>query len=216
MKKVATALFYLVGLALAVVVISRWQINGIGSLIWLVMAFGISAIRAPFAKRSAQNEIQEKRSTSMEAALLVLVAIGGTFLPMLHLAFGLLEFADYRLPLWVLIIAVALLLPGLWLFWRSHADLGANWSATTELREDQTLITEGVYRRIRHPMYAAIWLIFLPQPLLVQNWIAGLAGPISFAILYFVRVPYEEAMMRDCFGAQYDDYCQRTGRVIPG
>ncbi len=46
----------------------------------------------------------------------------------------------------------------LWLFWRSHADLGRNWSQAFELRKGHELITHGVYRVVRHPMYAAIWL----------------------------------------------------------
>jgi protein-S-isoprenylcysteine O-methyltransferase Ste14 len=47
---------------------------------------------------------------------------------------------------------------GLWLFYRSHADLGTNWSITLEIREQHRLITQGVYRRIRHPMYSALGL----------------------------------------------------------
>jgi protein-S-isoprenylcysteine O-methyltransferase Ste14 len=37
-----------------------------------------------------------------------------------------------------------------WLFWRSHADLGRNWSPSLELREGHELVTEGVYRYVRH------------------------------------------------------------------
>ncbi|MEM8548267.1 MAG: isoprenylcysteine carboxylmethyltransferase family protein, partial [Pseudomonadota bacterium] len=72
-----------------------------------------------------------------------------------------------------------------------------------------------IYANIRHPMYAAIRLFFLAQPLLVQNWIAGLIGPLTFAFMYYVRVPYEEAMMQDCFGEAYVEYCRQTGRILP-
>ncbi|MEM9421501.1 MAG: isoprenylcysteine carboxylmethyltransferase family protein, partial [Pseudomonadota bacterium] len=89
------------------------------------------------------------------------------------------------------------------------------WSVTTELREGQTLITAGVYKRVRHPMYSAIWILFLVQPLFLHNWLAGFSGPISFAIMYFIRVPYEEKMMRDKFGDEYDEYCRKTGRIWP-
>jgi protein-S-isoprenylcysteine O-methyltransferase Ste14 len=47
---------------------------------------------------------------------------------------------------------------GLSLFYRSHADLGTNWSNTLEVREKHRPITQGVFRRIRHPMYLAVAL----------------------------------------------------------
>jgi protein-S-isoprenylcysteine O-methyltransferase Ste14 len=51
-------------------------------------------------------------------------------------------------------IGTALLGAAIWLFWRSHRDLGKNWSPSLEISAQQTLITHGVYRTIRHPMYA--------------------------------------------------------------
>jgi protein-S-isoprenylcysteine O-methyltransferase Ste14 len=103
----------------------------------------------------------------------------------------------------------------LWLFWRSHHDLGTNWSATLEVREGHTLITHGIYEKIRHPMYAAIWLWALGQGLLLRNWVAGWAGLLAFGTLYFLRVANEERMMLDQFGADYQRYQERTGRLLP-
>jgi len=207
--------FIVVGLGLLGAVVWRWPVNGWGSLVWAASMVLLTVIRLPYAKRTQANTITDKRAVSVEQPLLALVTIGGTLLPLVHLATGLLGFADYSLPDWAVIAGAAILVPAYWLFWRSHADLGRHWRATTELRQEHDLVTSGVYKRIRHPMYAAIWLIFLVQPLLVQNWIAGLAGPLTFAIMYFIRVPYEEAMMRDGFGEAYDAYCARAGRLFP-
>ena len=54
------------------------------------------------------------------------------------------------------------------------------------------------------------------QALLIPNWIAGLAGLVAVLALYAVRQSREEAMMRDTFGAEYDAYCARTKRLVPG
>ena len=215
MKTAVRLVFAIVGLGLVGAVIWRWPVNGWGSIVWVASMVLLTVIRMPYAKRAKANTITDKRAVSSERLLLALVAIGGTFLPLIHLATGLLGFADYSLPDWVVIVGAAILVPAYWLFWRSHADLGQNWSVTTELHVEQDLVTSGVYKRIRHPMYAAIWLIFLVQPLLVHNWIAGLSGPLAFAVLYFIRVPYEEAMMRERFGETYDAYCARSGRLSP-
>jgi protein-S-isoprenylcysteine O-methyltransferase Ste14 len=79
----------------------------------------------------------------------------------------------------------------------------------------QTLITHGVYRTIRHPMYASGSLLSLAQALLLQNWVAGPAGVVAFLPLYFVRVPREEQMMLDHFGDDYRSYAAQTGRIVP-
>src|SRR5262249_23932800 len=104
---------------------------------------------------------------------------------------------------------------GLLLFWRSHADLGANWSASLEMREEHRLITQGVYGMMRHPMYAAMWLQAIGQALIVENWVAGALVVPAIALLYFVRVPMEERMMSVEFGDEWRAYAARTGRVIP-
>jgi len=103
----------------------------------------------------------------------------------------------------------------LWLFYRSHADLGRNWSVTLEVRKGHELVQQGVYRSIRHPMYASIWIWCFAQGLLLANWLAGWYSLVAFAIMYFVRTPREERMMCDSFGQEYRDYMRKTGRVFP-
>lgn len=150
-----------------------------------------------------------------DIALLILVAIGTAILPLLYLFTPLISFADYHLPLWVHCVGVVVMILALWLFWRAHADLGVNWSVTLELRKDHQLVTRGVYGLIRHPMYAAIFLFSLAQGLLLNNLLAGWSALVTFAVMYFVRVSREEAMMLAQFGQGYQDYIERTGRVFP-
>jgi len=104
----------------------------------------------------------------------------------------------------------------LWLFYRTHKDLGRNWSVTLEVRDRHTLVTNGVYSRVRHPMYSAFWLWALAQALLLPNWIAGPAGLIGFGTLFFLRVGREEALMTETFGDEYRRYMARTARILPG
>jgi len=105
---------------------------------------------------------------------------------------------------------------GLWLFYRSHADLGTNWSITLEVREQHRLVTQGVYRHIRHPMYLALALYSLGQALVIPNWVAGPSNLVAFAILLALRVHAEERMMFREFGDEYASYSARTKRLIPG
>lgn len=172
-------------------------------------------IRAPINKKRQQGKMSEQRITNQEQILLGLLFLSMFLVPIVYAATSWLDFANYTLPAWVGWMGVLLLIGALLVFWRAHADLGVNWSPSLEIREEHELITRGIYRVIRHPMYASQWLWVIAQPLLLQNWIAGFLNLLVFIAFYFLRVKAEEQMMLDSFGAQYQDYMKRTGRVLP-
>lgn len=205
----------LLGIVLLVLAVLRWRDNGWGALVWLAVFVAMCAIRTPHSLRNRANVVVEARKDRVEIALLVGMFLAMMVLPLLHLATGLFAFADYALPEWATWIGALAQIPFVWLFWRSHADLGRNWSPGLEVREDHGLVTSGIYDRIRHPMYAAIWISALAQPLLIHNWIAGFLVVPAFAAIWFIRVPNEEAMMRARFGDAWDAYCARAGRLLP-
>ncbi|MEM9133901.1 MAG: protein-S-isoprenylcysteine O-methyltransferase [Actinomycetota bacterium] len=215
MNRVARILAPLLILAVIVGIVLRVDVNGWGSLVWIAMAAAMQVIRAPYAAETKDNEIVSRPNRSLENWLLGGVFLFSQPLPLVHLLTGVFGFADYDLPGWATALGAVGLLPGLWLFWRSHRDLGRNWSATTELRQDQELVTNGVYRRMRHPMYTSLFIVFALVPLLLHNVIAGFGGLVAFTILYLVRAPREEEMMIDEFGDDYRRYRGSTRRLLP-
>ena len=172
-------------------------------------------IRLPYWWRARTHRIVVDRKTATEKSLLALLSVGIGVLPLVAVTTPALNFANYRLRSWAGWTGVASFALGLWLLWRAHAALGPFWSDSVQLRQGHPLVTNGIYRHIRHPMYAFGWLLGIAQALLVQNWIAGPSGLASFALLYFWRVPREERMMLDRFGDEYASYMRRTGRIIP-
>ena len=173
------------------------------------------AIRAPHGHRSRHVKVAKSRKTSLETGILVLAWVG-FFMPLVWLASPLLSFAEYPLRIGPLVAGAICFVIGLWLFYRSHADLGTNWSITLEVREQHRLITRGVYHHIRHPMYSALVLYSLGQALVIPNWVAGPANLVAFTILFTLRVDAEEQMMSDTFGDEYATYAARTKRLVPG
>ena len=214
-RALAAAAAVALGFAVLVGMALRWRTDGWGPLIWLMAMAAMFSIRKPHSSRNRTNVVVETRQDRTEVVLLAGMFIGMMVLPAIQLATGLFDFAEYALPVWATGIGGIVQVPFLWLFWRSHADLGRNWSSTLEVREDHALVTSGVYARIRHPMYAAIWISVLSQPLLIHNWVAGVLVVPAFAVMWFIRVPNEERMMRARFGDAYDVYCRRTGRLLP-
>jgi protein-S-isoprenylcysteine O-methyltransferase Ste14 len=179
----------------------------------------LTALRIPHSRRGRKVKIVETRKSVRETTFHVLIALGyitGVLLPLLFVATPILCLADYPLRPLAFGSGLVLLGCGLWLFRCSHEGLGRNWSENLELRENHQLVTGGIYKSIRNPMYAALFLYAFAQTLLLANWIAGPCFLVQFTLMFVLRLPAEERMMSEKFGQSYEDYAQRTKRLIPG
>ena len=187
----------------------------IAKAVVLAASIVMVAIRAPHGQRSRGIKVVKNRKGRQEVILLTLAMLGFV-VPLIWVASPALSFAEYPLRLGPLVAGVVCLVVGLWLFYRSHADLGTNWSITLQVREHHRLITHGVYRHVRHPMYVALLLYSVGQALVLPNWVAGPSYLITFGILFVFRVRAEEKMMLDEFGDEYAAYMAQTKRLVPG
>jgi protein-S-isoprenylcysteine O-methyltransferase Ste14 len=187
-----------------------------GKIIWVLGIVTWYVIRYPFERRAKRvRVVGDSRSTSERIGLLA-ATLGLGVIPAFYVATALPQWAERPAPPWAVVLGSLVYGAGLWVFRRSHKDLGKNWSITLEIRDQHRLVSNGVYQRVRHPMYSAFWLMAVGQALLLPNWIAGLAGPVGFGVLFFLRVGKEERMMLQTFGDEYRAYMQRTKRIIPG
>ena len=201
----------------AVYAVSRNVMNPwLGRVEFLVGLIAMIAIRIPYGKRCAELEVVESQKGRREIALLALMWIATTILPLISIVTPLLSFADYPLHPIPFFLGTACLLSGLWLFRRSHVDLGDNWSISLEIRTQHKLIDHGVYARVRHPMYTSIFLQAIAQALLLPNWVAGPSCLLAFILMFALRVSTEERMMLKQFGADYALYMGRSKRLVPG
>src|SRR4051812_35009835 len=187
----------------------------IAKAVILAASVAMVIIRAPHGRRSREVKIARSCKSRRESALLTLVWIG-FLLPLLWVVSPVFLFAEYPLRPWLFGAGVLCLVAGLWLFQRSHSDLGTYWSVTLELRENHRLITQGVYRYVRHPMYAALFLYSIGQALMLPNWVVGPSYLVAFGILFALRIGAEERMMRETFGDEYAAYMARTKLLVPG
>jgi protein-S-isoprenylcysteine O-methyltransferase Ste14 len=174
-----------------------------GSVIRIVYTAGRRGVKA------------EKKYSNVPDITLISAAGIGMDLPFLYLFTPWLDFANYVLPGWSGWVGTLAFTGAIFMLWRSHADLGRNWSATLQILGQHSLVTTGVYRHVRHPMYTAHLLWAIAQGLLLANWIAGWAFLVLSIPLYLVRIPKEEQMMIESFGEEYRAYKSRTGRLIP-
>ena len=188
----------------------------IAKLIWILGVVGWFVIRYPYQRRSRRTPKAERRDRQREFVLLGIAVSGMFIVPLVYCLSNEPRFADYRFSPLQAWCGGTVFAAALYLFHRTHHDLGRNWSATLVIRDRHALVTSGVYHRIRHPMYLAFWLWAFAQALLLPNWVAGPAGLLGFGALFFLRVGREERMMLETFGAEYRAYMARTHRLIPG
>jgi protein-S-isoprenylcysteine O-methyltransferase Ste14 len=146
-----------------------------GSILKLIYLLGFiagSVIRAVYTIRNKKNRIADDYETVSDKILLSISSMGLVIIPFLYLLTSWLNFADYHLPKWAGLSAgllgAAIFVVALWVLWRSHADLGRNWLPVLQVREEHSLVTQGVFQYIRHPMYAAHWLWGI-----AQAWVLG-------------------------------------------
>jgi protein-S-isoprenylcysteine O-methyltransferase Ste14 len=188
----------------------------VATLIWWAGAIAWYAIMHPHVRRSRKTPTAQRHERVREHVLMAISFTGLFAVPAIYSFTGAPRFADYpfRPPLaW---LGVLVLVPALLLFFHTHRRLGRFWSVTLEIRQNHGLVTDGIYRFVRHPMYSAYFLWALSQALLLPNWIAGPAGLVGFGTLFAFRVGREERMMLAAFGDAYAEYAARTKRIIPG
>ncbi len=188
--------------------------SDIFKLIYFIELVLISVVRSVGTIKYRKLTTAEDRTTKLD---MIMLGINGLamIVPLVYVFSKVFNFADYFLPDWLRWIGVVLFAGAALLLWKTHQDLGRNWTPTLGLREEHTLVTEGVFKYIRHPMYAAHLLWAVALPLILTNWIAGFSFLVAQIPQYLLRIREEEGMMLDQFGEVYQEYMDRTGRFLP-
>jgi protein-S-isoprenylcysteine O-methyltransferase Ste14 len=191
------------------------------TLFWILLG-GVMAMRMYFSRqvrRYGERLMPDRAAIAREGR----VAFGIRFVAFFALMAFLVLYglnvawlAGFLLPLppWLRWTGFALGLVSLvWWTWTQSA-LGVHWSAQLQLRNGHRLVTTGPYARVRHPLYTAMLGFATALVLVTAHWGFVVVGIFSIGLLV-LRVPREEQMMLDEFGAEYAAYMQRTGRFFP-
>jgi len=107
-----------------------------------------------------------------------------------------------------------LIVLGVGLAYLGIRDLDQTVSPLPRPTDRTVLISDGVYRRLRHPIYAGVVLLGLGWALLTASLVA-LALALLLAAVLDLKARREEAWLREHF-ADYATYAARTRRFIPG
>lgn len=186
-----------------------------GKILWVVFVASWYLLRRPFDRRARRTKLTLDRRKGADTIRLAVSLTGLGVLPAIYVVTGQPAVASYQPNPFLLALGIVTAIVALVLFRLTHKALGQMWSVSLQLKRDHKLITSGIYKRVRHPMYTAFWLMALAQAFLLPNYVAGLSGLVGFGFLFFSRIGPEEAMMEEAFGKEYHRYRARTWRVLP-
>ncbi len=111
-------------------------------------------------------------------------------------------------------IAAMLALASLAATVRCWVRMGNNWRMDVSVATKTELITDGPFRRIRHPIYAFSILLMLCSAAILPALPMLAVAAVHFVLMNF-KARDEERHLRSVHGDAYQRYVERTGRFFP-
>lgn len=183
-------------------------------IFWLLLCFFWVAAEFKLAKRRPidATQLSDKEEHSQKILWLTIIAS-------LIVAWVFKSLAIAPIPIGYLLrqfLALVIFMAGLGLRFSAVKQLGGFFTTNVAIQHEHALITDGLYRHIRHPAYTGLIIAFFGAGLAMGDFIALilLTIPLLFAINY--RIAIEEKLLLNKFGAGYQDYISTTNKLFPG
>ena len=95
-----------------------------------------------------------------------------------------------------------------------QVTLSRNYSGTVVIREGHQLITHGIYRFTRNPIYLGFMIVVIGLPV----YVASLSGFLTSLVLIPIiinRTRLEERLLKEEFQDAFQQYKETTKKLIP-
>jgi protein-S-isoprenylcysteine O-methyltransferase Ste14 len=174
---------------------------------------GLGVVVAAWALVLAHNATTALREGTVSASR---VAVGAAYVALLAAAVVMLERSAGAgvPPALVEIGGGALVVGGAVLHVRTRAFLGARWATATMPPRGATLVTDGPYRTVRHPLYLAL-LLMAAGSVAAHPSIATACAAVGLAAGLVLKIRREERALAAAFGPRWDDYRARVPALVP-
>ncbi len=112
------------------------------------------------------------------------------------------------------VLGLALFVVGLTIALVAVFTLKRSYSSSLVIRENHRLVTHGLYRYVRHPVYFGVLIVIMGVPVYAQSVLGALvlAALIPLAL---IRIRMEEGLLIEQFGDEYRTYRARVKKLIP-
>jgi len=217
MKLSARLAFFAITATFAYLALAIWAIGGLvaffahGSLVVVALATLVMAVAALFTEASLSSGEREDRGNRWVIAALGILGLLSGFLPAYTDRIGFWTFGGEGVRWFG---ALLYILGGALRLWPVFV-LGDRFSGLVAIQPGHRLVTEGIYRHLRNPSYLGMMIIAVGWSLAFRSAV-GLLLTVLMLIPLVARIRSEEALLKAQFGAEYEAYCTRSWRLIPG
>ena len=170
------------------------------------------AILIDFAEFQKRGEVKKEKKSVVETGSMLLFFFG--FYAVLRTGTGRIPMEFSPLKILLMVCGALLVIAGCAVNVKGRLDLGKNWGNQIKIYGDHTFVTGGMYRFVRHPLYASLVWMFLGAGLIYQNWLALLAALFVFIPFMRYRASQEEELLTKEFTA-YAEYQRKVGMFFP-
>lgn len=218
MKLIFNALTkYILGLIIigALLFLPAWTIRYYGAWLFIALLFIpmlimglVLFIKAPeLLEKRLNNKEKEKTQQGV-------IALSGLMFPIGFILCATdFRFAWSSVPPWLVAVASVLFLIGYAMYAEVMRE-NAYLSRTIEVQEGQKVISTGLYGIVRHPMYLATLLMFLPLPLILGSlW--GLIPFSAYPVVTVIRILNEEKVLSEGLDGYAEYKTKVKYRLIP-
>lgn len=178
----------------------------------LSVFFLFIAILINFIQSGKQKNIKSEKKSIVETGSMILFFL--VFYLLLKSEIGVIDIINLNLKIILIIFGTAIIVFGTIFNILGRFSLGKNWANQVKIYTDQTLVQNGVYKIVRHPLYASLIWMFFGASLVFQNYLAFLLNLLIFIPFMFYRAKQEESALSNQFN-QYKLYQQKVGMFFP-
>lgn len=194
-------------------ILSQGLFYAVVQIIICFCVFGLFiAIFLDFALYSRHSGVEKEKKSVVETGTMTLFFF--LFCIILRSRIGTIDVKPDLLKNLLIILGTAAIVTGCVINISGRFYLGRNWANHIKIYEEHTLIQVGIYKIVRHPLYASIMLMFYGASLVYRNVFSALAVSIVFIPFMYYRARQEEALLVRRF-PEYEVYKRRTGMFFP-
>ena len=140
-------------------------------------------------------------------------ALGGIVMLSQLIGLQLLRFESI---FWFQLLGFIFVVTGVWVTIVARKTLGTNWAHAAEfqIRKNHTLVTDGVYAYVRHPLYTGIFFAVLGAEMVAESYLFLFVLILGMYFGY-KQAKREEKILMNNFGSEYAGYMERTKKFLP-
>ena len=167
-----------------------------------------------FAEIEANNKkAKSHKLTGKEFVKWWISLLSGLFVFAQLVGLSVLPF-QYTIPLQL--VGFILVLIGIGVSFAARFELGHNWThaADYQIKKEHELVTSGVYRYMRHPIYTGLIVAVIGTELIVHSFLV-IPLTVLMVLAFYYQAQEEEKILTKHFGKAYEKYKKTSSMLIP-